>query len=80
MYRNDIHSVEVNRVHKSSPYNCSGYIPEIGCSDREKVIDLPEVQALINNTYGKHFIVNIHTQNETDFLQYDIVKPKAIVK
>lgn len=80
MYRNDIHSVDISRVHKGSPYNCSGFIPEIVCSDREDVINMPEVQTLINNTYGKHLIVTVHTQNEIDYLQYDITKPKAIVK
>ena len=80
MYRDNIHSVEINRVHKNSPYNCSGYIPGIECCDREKVIDLPEVQALINGTYGKHFIVNIHTESKTDFLQYEIVKSRARIK
>lgn len=80
MFRENVHSVEINRVHKKSPYNCSGYIPEIVCSDREKVIDLPEVQALINRTYGRHLIVNIHTESQRDFLQYEIVKPQAIIE
>lgn len=73
------HTVEIQRIHKSSPYNCAGYIPEIIHNDREKVIDLPEVQEAIDKTFGKKLIVIISSSNETSFLQYEIEKPKAIL-
>lgn len=72
--------VELVRVHKSSPYNCSGYIPEIECDDEENVINLPEVQQMIANTFGKNMIVNIFELNApiTHHLQYKIEKLRAI--
>lgn len=72
--------VELVRIHKSSPYNCSGYIPEIECDDEDQVINLPEVQSMIANTYGKNFIVNIFQLGVaiTGHLQYKIEKLRAI--
>ncbi len=78
-YRSDLHSVEICRVHKGSPFNCSAYIPEIVCENREDVIDLKEVDELINKTFGKSLIVNIYTQSETDLLRYEITKDRAIL-
>jgi hypothetical protein len=74
-----VHEIQINRVCKSSPYNCAAVIPAIECDNRGEIINLPEVQALINKTYGKKLIVQVLTPFETSYLQYEIVKSKAVL-
>jgi len=73
------HQVEIIRIHKGSPYNCSHYIPEIIHHNKHEVINIPEVQNAINKTFGRKLIVNVSTDNDTTYLQYEIEKPKAII-
>lgn len=77
---NEVFHVTISRVHKSSPYNCVGYIPEIKAPTMEDVINLPEVDNLINKTYGKKLTVIVDSNRTIDFLEYDVIKPKAIIK
>ena len=74
--KNDVHQVHVSRVMKNSPYNLTGFIPKIVHEDRECVIGMPEVQAMINGTCGRRLIAIVHTENETDYLLYEIEKGK----
>lgn len=74
------YSVEIARVHKASPYNCSDYIPEIKINvEFEEVINLPIVKERIDKTFGKHLIINIYSSSETSFLQYEVLKTTAII-
>jgi hypothetical protein len=73
-------SVEIIRVHKSSPYNCSAFLPDVRSTNAENVIKLKPVKDLIRFTFGKKLIVNI-TDNSfkvNQFLQYEITKSKAV--
>ncbi len=72
-----IAEIFLNRIHKSSPYNCSGYIGEIEGKNELEILNNKEVQELINKTYGKKFILQICPKNETHFFQFEIEKPKA---
>jgi len=78
MYRSDLHQVEIRRVLKNSPYNVAEYLPEVICGNRDDVFNLPEVQKVINETYGKKLVVNVYTESEKDFLQYEVEKARAI--
>lgn len=71
------YEVFLNRIHKSSPYNCSGYIQEIKGENEDVISEHPEVKKLINETYGKKFILQVCPKNETHFFQYEITKSKA---
>jgi hypothetical protein len=71
--------IEIIRLHKQSKYNCVGCIPEIQCSNDDDVINMPEVQTLINKSYGKNLIVNICPFFDTYLLTYEVSKPKAIL-
>lgn len=73
------YEVEIVRVLKNSPFNCSGYIPDVICNNRNEVINLPIVQKLIDKTFGKHLIVNISSIDKNTFYQYEIKKTKAIL-
>ncbi len=71
--------ITLNRIHKGSPFNCSGYLPEVECNDIDNVYYLPEVQEMINKTFGKKFVLQVQEFGKTSFIQYEISKPKAIV-
>lgn len=71
--------VEISRIHKGSPYNCVGYLNEVQCENENSVIDLPKVDDLINKTYGKKLIVTISQKGQVPYLQYEILKSKAIL-
>lgn len=71
------YEVSISRVHKQSPYNCVGYIPEVIADSDEAVIDLPEVVKAINDAFGKQLIVDIFPIGEGTVLQYEIFKKRA---
>jgi len=79
-FRSNVHEVHVCRIHKGSPYNLSAVIPEIRNENRDDVINTPDVQNLINKTYGKKLIVQVHTEKSDGYyLQYEVEKPRAVL-
>ncbi|MGV0854636.1 hypothetical protein ACTS95_08030 [Empedobacter brevis] len=75
------YEIQISRIHKGSPYNVSTVIPRLKSTKTiESIIDLPEVDELINKTYGKHLIVHIHGENPSShYMQYEVTKSKAII-
>lgn len=72
--------VEIARVHKSSPYNCSAYLPAVRANAIEEVIELSEVQSLVKSTFGKMLFVRVYSNQApcSHFLEYQIEKSRAI--
>lgn len=71
--------VQINRVHAGAPYNCAAYIPSVWCENEDDVINLPEVQKLINKTYGKRFTVHVMPVRGRSYLQYEVAKHRAVI-
>ena len=70
--------IEIIRIHKGSPYNCSGYIPEINAVDEDAAFNHPNVQSLIKSIYGKSLKVWIKPITETHYFEWLVTKDKAV--
>lgn len=75
-----IYEVEIVRMHKSSPYNCASYLPEVKALNADDAIALPEVQTAIKRSFGRLLLVNISSLQDGTFSQYRVRKSKAVVQ
>lgn len=73
--------VMISRVHKSSPYNVSGYLYDVKAMKIEDVINLKEVDNEINKTFEKKLIVQIYenSSNKINMLEFNIEKLRAVI-
>ena len=70
--------VQIIRIHKSSPYNVSEFLPNVTGTNIDEIFENPQVQKLIDKTFGKNLIISIipigGIAGQTDF---KITKNKA---
>ncbi|TZF81789.1 hypothetical protein FW774_17180 [Pedobacter sp. BS3] len=67
--------VEVCRVHKSSPFNCSLFYNEIGAQTPESAVE--SIMPDIDKKYGKNFIVHVYNLDTAEAFEFEISKHKA---
>ncbi len=78
-----VFDVEIVRVHKSSPYRCDDYIPNIKANDTDEAIKLPEIVKAICNTFGKKLIVRFYPIYKNGIgmcTEYSVSKSRAIMQ
>lgn len=76
------YEIQISRLHKGSPFNCSEVIPELQSDlSIDEVIDLPEVSRAIDKTFGRNLRVFISEvfPFTGKFIEYEVTKPKAIL-
>jgi hypothetical protein len=75
-----IHQVQISRIIKNSPYNIAAWLDDVVCDSADKVISLPKVQQVVNQTYGKTLKVYVYTDGESYVYAYQINKNSAIIR
>lgn len=70
----------INRIHKSSPYNCANYFTTIvkDATTVDEIFNSATVQEKIKETFGKKLIVQICPLSGSSYSNYFIEKTKAI--
>lgn len=69
--------VQIKRVHKSSPYNVSEFLPNIEGTNEDEIFKSPQVQQLIDKTFGKNLIISIIPIGIAGQKDFTITKNKA---
>jgi anti-repressor protein len=54
-----IADVQISRIHKHSPYNVTEFVPNVTGTNENEIFNSPEIQELINKTFGNKLVVSI---------------------
>lgn len=72
-----IADVQISRVHKSSPYNVSEFLPNVTGTNEDEIFKSQQVQQLIDKTFGKNLIISIIPIGIAGQTDFKITKSKA---